>query len=160
MMDNYIQLKKKDTIKIGIKDENGNDTGNYLEFDLEDISLPLRIQRLEEEHKKNLNYLKMQFALIEKMEEKSGKKLLTNKEEERMKTIGEFYNREIKTIDLFLGEGGTEKILNGRKPYYEMFNDIMEALEPLEPIFKKSFEKVKNNIANKYKVTDSEVMEG
>lgn len=160
MMDNYIQLKKNNVIKIGIKDAEGNDTGNYLEFDLEDISLPLRIQQLEEEHKKNLNYLKMQFALIDKKEEKSGKKLFTNKEEEKMKVLIEFYDRESKTMDLVLGEGGTAKMLNGRKPYYEMFNDIMEALEPLEPIFKKGYENVKNKIVEKYKIKDTDVMEG
>lgn len=160
MTDNYIQLKKSNVLKIGIKDEEGNDTGNYLEFDLEDIGLPLRIQQLDEEHKKNLNYLKMQFALIDKKEEKSGKKILTNKEEEKSKVIIEFYNREIKALDLFLGEGGTEKILNGRKPYYEMFEDIMEALEPLEPLFKTNYENIRQSIIKKYKIAENDTMEG
>ena len=160
MTDNYIQLKKSNVLKIGIKDEEGNDTGNYLEFDLEDIGLPLRIQQLDEEHKKNLNYLKMQFALIDKKEEKSGKKILTNKEEEKSKVIIEFYNREIKALELFLGEGGTEKILNGRKPYYEMFEDIMEALEPLEPLFKTNYENIRQNIIKKYKIAENDTMEG
>ena len=122
-MENYIQLEKQDILKVGIKDENGNDTGEHLEFDLQDITFPLRIQRVEDEHKKNLNYLKMQFALIDKKPEKSGKKILTSKEEEKMKVIVEFYDRETKALDLLLGENGTKKLLNGRQPYYEMFND-------------------------------------
>ena len=77
-----------------------------------------------------------------------------------MKVLIEFYDRESKTMDLVLGDGGTAKMLNGRKPYYEMFNDIMEALEPLEPIFKKGYENVKNKIVEKYKIKDTDVMEG
>lgn len=153
-MENYIQLKKEDVLKIGIKDENGNDTGEYLEFDLQDMTLPLRVQKLEEEHKKNLNYLKMQEAIIKKKENKSGKKFLSSNEEEMLKVVIEFYNREIKTLDLLLGEGGTNKILNGRKPYFSMFNDIMEALEPIVPLFEKGYKDIKNRIVDKY--TDSE----
>lgn len=159
MIDNYIQLAKSSVLKIGIKDENGNDTGNYLEFDLEDIELPLRIQQLEEEHKKNLNYLKLQDTLINKKEDKKGKKLLSSREEEKLKVLKEFFNREIKALDLVLGEGGTEKILNGRKPYYGMFEDITQALEPLTPIFEEKFKQMKQNVIDKYKIKEENIME-
>lgn len=153
-MENYIQLKREDILKIGIRDENGNDTGEFLEFDLQDMTLPLRLQQLGEEHKKNLNFYKMKSALIEKKEDKVGKKLLSSKEEERFKLNLEFYDREIKTLDLFLGEGGTMKILNGRKPYFSMFNDIVEALEPALPLFKQGFENVREKMINKYSAYD------
>lgn len=159
MIDNYIQLTKNDVLKIGIKDENGNDTGNYLEFDLEDIELPLRIQQLGEEHKKNLNYLKMQYALIEKKEDKKGKKILSSREEDKAKALKEFYDREIKCLDLVLGEGGTSKVLNGRKPYFRMFDDIGKALDKLSPIFEKRMDEIKNNIIEKYKIKEEDVME-
>ena len=42
-MKDYIQLKKDNILKIGIKNAYGKDTGEYLEFDWEDIDLPLRI---------------------------------------------------------------------------------------------------------------------
>ena len=36
--DNVIQLKQaKDVLRLKIKDENGNDTGNFLEFNLGDL---------------------------------------------------------------------------------------------------------------------------
>ena len=44
-MDNYINIKKRDTLRIGLKDENGNvkldKDGHevFIEFDLEDINL-------------------------------------------------------------------------------------------------------------------------
>lgn len=159
MIDNYIQLSRNDVLKIGIKDENGNDTGNYIEFDLEDIELPLKIQQVDDEHKKNLNYLKMQYALIDKKENKTGKKILSSKEEEKAKVLKEFFDREIKTLDLILGEGGTLKVLNGRKPYYRMFDDIGEAIDKLGPIFENRMDKIKNDIINKYKLKEEAVME-
>ena len=155
-MENQIQLKREDILKVRIKDENGNDPGEYLEFDLQDMTMPLRLQQLEEEHKKNLNFYKMKSAIIDKKEDKVGKKLLSSNEEERLKLLLEFFDREIKTLDLFLGEGGTMKILNGRKPYFSMFNDIIEALEPVLPLFKQGYENVKNRIVAKYSINEED----
>ena len=42
-MADFIQLKKDNILRIGIKDTEGNDTGEHLEFDLEDIEFPLKI---------------------------------------------------------------------------------------------------------------------
>ncbi len=150
-METKIKLKKRDVIKVQIEDENGNDTGNYLEFDLQDVSLPLKFQQAIEEHKKNRNYLKMSYMLINKKPNHEGKKLLSSNDEEKWKVLNEFFNREIKILDLVLGEGGTEKILNGRKPYFEMFDDIMEYLEPLGDVIHKGYENITNKMINKYK---------
>ena len=161
-METKINLKREDILKVKIEDEEGNDTGNYLEFDLADTSLPLRVQQLEEEHKKNLNYLKMSFILIDKKEDKSGKKLLSSNQEEKYKVLNKFYEKEMDILDLVLGEGGTKKLLNGRNPYYTMFDDIMNYLEPLKPYFEKGLEEVKNKIKKKYIVNveeDADVLE-
>ena len=52
MAENFIQLNKNDTLKLGIRTEDGKDTGEFLEFNLEDIELPLRYQELLEKDKK------------------------------------------------------------------------------------------------------------
>ena len=65
-MENFIQLKKDNILRIGIKTAEGKDTGEHLEFDLEDLELPLRLNQSGVEHKKNLQQLKMQFQIIEK----------------------------------------------------------------------------------------------
>lgn len=150
-METKIKLNKKEDIyRVPIYDENDNDTGNYLEFDLQDIELPIRYMNATEEHKKNLNYVKMQFALIEKKPDKSGKKVLSSNEEEKYKVLLEYYDREIKTIDSVIGEGGTAKLLNGRKPYFEMFTDIMQYLEPINEMFKEGYQKMQDRIIEKY----------
>ena len=38
--ENYIQLKENnDTLKLRIRDKNGKDTGEFLEFNLEDFNI-------------------------------------------------------------------------------------------------------------------------
>lgn len=148
--ENFIQLKKDNILRIGIRDAEGNDTGEHLEFDMEDIELPLRLNKCEEEHRKNVQYVKMQFAIIDKKEDKKGKKILSWKEEEKIKVLKEFYNKEMQALDLFLGENGTKKLLNGRNPYYTMYDDIGEIIKPIIPKLKIKTEDIANRIKNKY----------
>jgi hypothetical protein len=63
-MENFVQLKKDNILRIGIKTADGVDTGNHLEFDMEDIELPLRLNQCELEHKKNLQSLQAQLPTI------------------------------------------------------------------------------------------------
>lgn len=160
-MADVIQLKKDNILRIGIKDSDGVDTGEHLEFDLEDIELPLRLNECEAKHRKNLEYLKNQFIIIDKKEEKKGKFILSWKEEEKLKALQEFYKREMEALDLFLGEDGTKKLLNGRKPYYSMYEDISEMLEPIMPKLKLRADDIANKIKDKYsnKATEKNVLE-
>lgn len=156
----YIQLKKDNIIRIGIKDSNGIDTGEHLEFDLESVDLPLNYQKCIEMHKKNLSNLKKQILMIDKRNDKKGNKLFSANEEEKIKAIKKFYIDEIKALDLFLGKNGTKKLLNGRAPYYSMFEDIIEMLEPILPIIEKGFSKIEKKVIDKYKVMkDDNILE-
>ena len=149
-MADFIQLKKDNIVRVGIKDANGNDTGEHLEFDMEDIELPLRVNECEARHRKNLEYLKMQFIIIDKKEEKKGKYILSWKEEEKLRVLKEYYKREMEALDLFLGENGTKKLLNGRNPYYSMYEDISEILKPILPNLKVSVDNLTEKIKKKY----------
>ena len=160
-MVDVIQLKKDSILRIGIKDANGVDTGEHLEFDLEDIELPLRLNECEAKHRKNLEYLRNQFVIIDKKEDKKGKFILSWKEEEKLKVLQEFYKREMEALDLFLGENGTSKLLNGRKPYYSMYEDINDMLKPILPKLKLKADDIANKIKEKYsnKATEKNVLE-
>ena len=160
-MTDVIQLKKDNILRIGIKDSNGVDTGEHLAFDLEDIELPLRLNQCDVQHKKNLEFLKNQFIIIDKKEDKKGKFLLSWKEEEKLKVLQEFYKREMEALDLFLGKDGTNKLLNGRKPYYSMYEDINDMLVPILPKLKLKADDIANKIKEKYsnKATEKNVLE-
>ena len=158
-MENFIQLKKDNILKIGIKTADGKDTGEHLEFDLEDIEMPLKLNQCDYEHRKNLEWLKMQITIIDKKQDKKGKQWLSWKEEEKVKTFNEFYKKEMATLDLFLGENGTSKLLNGRKPYYSMYDDINEIIEPILPLIKERTESINDKIRAKYNNNKSDVIE-
>ena len=148
--ENFIQLKKNNILKIVTEDILGYDTGEYLEFDLEDIELPLKLNECDAKHRKNLEHLRNQFIIIDKKEDKKGKKILSWKEEEKLKVLQEFYKREMGALDLFLGENGTKKLLNGRNPYYSMYEDINDMLEPIMPKLKLRADDIANRIKEKY----------
>lgn len=151
-----IRLKKDNIFRVGIQDQDGNDTGNILEFDLEDLELPFRAQEAEYRHTKNAEKLRADFILADKKPEKKGKKLMSSREEEKMRALREFYSQEEKALDLFLGEGGTRKLLNGRNPYFEMFDDFLECLEPIMPKLELHKKDIVEKIKQKYSTKKEE----
>lgn len=164
-MENYIKIKpKKDILKLGIMDEDGNivkdNYGNEvcLEFDLADIDLPIKYNKCVAMINDAKKELKMQMIIIDKKQDHKGKGYLTYNEEAKVKAVKNFYKKMETAMDLFLGEGGTRKYLNGRNPYYEMFDDIGEALKPYEDKFKLTLTDMTDRIKNKYKVVESDVL--
>lgn len=164
-MEEYIKIKpKKDMLKLGIMDEKGSvvkdDNGNkvYLEFDLADIDLPIRYNKCVAMINEAKKELKMQMIIIDKKQDHEGKGYLTVNQEAKVKAVKNFYKKMEVAMDLFLGEGGTKKYLNGRNPYYEMFDDISEALQPYESKFKLTLTDMTERIKKKYKITENDVL--
>lgn len=161
----YIKLKqRKDILKLGIineegeiiKDNNGDEI--FLEFDLGDVELPLKYNKCINLMNQARNNLKAQFIIIDKKQDHKGKQLLSSNEEAKVKAVRQFYKDMEQAMDLFLGEGGTKKFLNGRNPYYEMWDDIDEMLKPYHSKMKLTVTDMTNRIKEKYKVTESDVL--
>jgi hypothetical protein len=150
--DNEIQLKRNDDIlRLRIVDENGNDTGNYLEFDLEDIELPIKWQQLAEEDKKNRAYVKNQIAIIEKKQDHKGKKLLSANEEAKIRAMQDFYKKEVEVYNMFLGDNGVQKLLNGRKLSWGTLTEIDDIIiNTILPKLEINAENIKDKIMKKY----------
>lgn len=129
MMDDFIQLKKDNIIRLGIKDANGKDTGEHLEFDLEDIELPLKYQEFIEKQKKLKNNFLNKLALIEKRPDIKGKKFLSKNEEDKNIAIRDFLNDEVEIYNIFLGENGVQKLLQGRRIGWNTFSEIDEIID-------------------------------
>lgn len=157
MKENIIKLNNDNILRFTIEDENGNDTGNYLEFDLEDIELPLRYQELVEKDKKNKQWLDNQFTIIEKRQDVKGKKLLTKNQEDKLKAINEYLKKEEEVYDMFLGEDGVKKLLNGRKLRWTTFNEIDEIISDcIIPKLDINLDNMANKIKSKYKIDEKE----
>ena len=153
-MENYIQLKEnEDILKLRIRDEKGKDTGEMLVFNLQDIDLPLRLQQMEEADKKNRANLRNQFVIIDKKEDHKGKKLFSAKEEAKIKAMQEFYKKEIDIYNLFLGERGVQKLLNGRELSWNTLEEIDEIIEKaIQPKLQINADSIKEKIAKKYSI--------
>lgn len=160
MTDNIIKLKDNDILRLEIETSKGEKTGEYLEFDLEDIELPLKFQELIEKDKKNKESLKNQIFIIEKRQDVKGKKLLSKNEEDKIKAINDFFNKEIEVYNIFLGENGVQKLLNGRKIGWTTLQEIDDIISnQIKPHIDISMEKITNKIKDRYGVqTNKEVI--
>lgn len=154
MIDNTIQkigLKNENILKLEIVDEKGNSTGEYLEFDLEDIELPFKYQEIIERLKKSRQNLKNQFTIIEKKQDHKGKKLMSSNEEEKLKALNNFYKEQVEIYNIFLGENGVQKLLNGRKLRWTTLSEIDELIEKqIAPQLNVTMDDITKKIKSKY----------
>ena len=151
MKEDFIQLNKGDVLRLKIRTEDGKDTGEFLEFSLSDIELPLRYQELIEKDKKNKENLRNQMLIIDKREDVKGKKLLTKNEEDKIKALNEFFLKEVQVYNMFLGARGVEKLLNGRKFTWTTLQEIDEIIEKqIAPHLDISMKKITDKVKEKY----------
>ena len=159
-MKEYVQLKEDNLLRVIIKDKNGNETNYELVFAIEDIEMPLKVSKSEYEHRKNVDWVKNQFIIIDKKQDKQDG-LLTLKQRLKLEAFKEYYQKEIDALDLILGEGKTNEILKvmKRKPYYSMFEDIIGMLEPIMPKLKQNTDDIINKIKDKYTKKEENTLE-
>lgn len=155
MTENFVQLKKDDILRLGIKTADGKDTGEFLEFDLEDVELPLKYQEVIEKDKKNKEYLRNQLLIIDKRTDVNTKnKLLSKNEEDKIKALNDFFRREIEVYNAFLGKNGVQKLLNGRKIGWTSLQEIDEIIaKQIAPHIDLKMEKIADKIKGKYSQT-------
>lgn len=160
MTDNFIQLNNDNILRLEIVDSKGVSTGEHLEFDLEDIELPLKYQELIEEDKKNADHLKNQILIIDKREDVKGKKLMSKNEEDKIKALNDYFKKEEQIYNMLLGENGVKKLLNGRKLGWTSLKEIDEIIEKqIMPHINVSVDNITKKIKEKYnKATDNEVL--
>lgn len=151
MKDNFIQLNESDVLRFKIKTIDGKETGECLEFDLEDIELPLKYQELIEKDKKNKENLRNQMLIIDKRQDVKGKKLLSKNEEDKLKALQDFFIKEVEIYNMFLGERGVQKLLNGRKIGWTSLQEIDEIIEKqIAPHIDINLNKITEKVKEKY----------
>lgn len=156
MTDNVIKLNDDNVLRLSIQTSDGKNTGEYLEFQLDDIELPLRYQELLEKDKKNKEHLRNQMLIIDRREDVKGKKILSKNEEDKIKALNEFFIKEIEVYNMFLGARGVEKLLNGRKFTWTTLNEIDEIIEKqISPHLDISMKNITDKVKEKYSQTKS-----
>lgn len=151
MTDNIIKLNKDNVLRLGIQTVDGEDTGEVLEFDLEDIELPLKLQDMIEKDKKCKEQLRNQMLIIDKRQDVKGKKLLSKNEEDKIKAINEFFNKEVEVYNMFLGENGVQKLLNGRKIGWTTLQEIDDIIDKqIKPHLDFGMKNITEKVKEKY----------
>jgi len=151
MTDNVIKLNKDNILRLKIETSEGIDTGEIISIDLEDIELPLKYQELVEKDKKNKENLRNQILIIDRRQDVKGKKLLSKNEEDKIKALNEFFNKEVEVYNIFLGENGVQKLLNGRKLGWTTLQEIDEIIEKqIMPYVEIDMKKITDKVKQKY----------
>lgn len=160
-MEAYIKLKKdEDILRFKIQDENGNDTGETLEFDLMDLNLFDRYNELIYKDKKAREKLQADMIRIEKMKSTKGKNVISEKNEATIKAYKEFFKEEEVVYNLFLGENGVKKLLNGRALGLTTLAEIDGIIEEyIMPKLENNVKNIKKHIAEKYKIKKDDIIE-
>lgn len=152
-----IQLKNDNILRLEINNDKGEKTGEYLEFDLEDIELPLIYQDIIEKLKISRKKLKNQFIIIDKKQDSKGKKLLSANEEAKIKALNSFYKEQVNIYNMFLGKNGVQKLLNGRKLRWSTLEEIDEIIEKqIAPKLDITIDKISKKIKEKYSTNKEE----
>lgn len=127
--ENFIRLNNDNILRLKIETSEGKETGEIISIDLEDIELPLKYQDLLEQNKKNKKWIRDEFIIIDKRQDVKGKKLMSKNEEDKIKALNTFFNKEVEIYNLFLGENGVQKLLNGRKLGWTSLKEIDKIIE-------------------------------
>lgn len=142
-----IERNREDFYRLQI-----NDTEDYIEFDLTDISLPERVMNAADNiAKMDSDYQREKQEIINnnQNEEQRVRKLINLEKEKSLAMRKEF--------DSFLGEGSCQKIF-GNANYYGMYLQLFEALEPHFKKMEIKLKKGKEKLAKKYLNNDSDVI--
>lgn len=147
----YIQLNDDDILRLEIKTPDGKPTGEMLEFDLQDIELPLKYQEIVDMNKKNKQNYANQIKMIKGRKDLKGKKLMSKNQEDLIKATSEFFKKEAEAYDIFLGKGGVNKLLHGRPLGWTSLEEIEEIVDKqIMPYLDLSMENIENKIIKKY----------
>lgn len=149
-----IVLNNSEDIKrFYVYTKDGKKTGEHLDFDLEDIELIDRLDRIYNKILKNQQWIKNEMAVIDRKQDfKKKNSLMSNNEKLKYEAIKKYYNEQRNAFDLFLGENGVEKLLYGRKFEWGTLNEISEIISnQIYPQLKISMKNITEKVKEKYK---------
>lgn len=141
-----LRVEKDNVYKIEV-----NDKGEYIEFDLLDIELPIKLINASEELEKQkaIHEQKIDDLMASNLEPKES--MLKQYEIDK-----EFCKTMRGVIDGLFGEGSSQKIF-GEANRLGMFNDFFTQLEPHLDKIIIDVEQVKKKLMKKYNVMENKI---
>ena len=151
----YIELSESTNIlRLWLRTKDGKETGECLEFNLKDIELLDRLQKVNDDTNKNQQWLNNQFVIIDKKQDFTKKgKILSNNQQAKYDAIKNYLKKQRDIYDLFLGKNGVEKLLNGRKFEWETVIEIENIIKnQIAPQLDVTMDNITKEIKDKYKL--------
>lgn len=155
----FIQLNNSDDVlTLWIKTKEGVETGECLTFDMEDVDLLDNLDKMRVETNKNHQWVNNQLTIINKKEDFTKKgELMSNNTKESYKVIKSYFKRQKEIFDIFLGQGGVDKLLYGRKFEWGTLTEILKIINnQIEPLLKETTENIINKVKTKYDYSNKE----
>lgn len=149
-----ITLNNSEDIKrFYVYTKDGKKTGEHLDFDLEDIELIDKLDKIYNKILKNQQWIKNEMTVIDKKQDfKKKNNFMSNNEKLKYEAIKKYYNEQRNAFDMFLGENGVEKLLYGRKFEWGTLNEISEIISnQIYPQLKISMKNITDKVKEKYK---------
>lgn len=135
-----LRVEKDNVYKIEV-----NDKGEYIEFDLLDIELPIKLINASEELEKQKTIHEQKIEELKKENLEPKENMLKQYEIDK-----EFCQIMRNVLDNLFGEGASQKIF-GDTNRITMFNDFFTQLEPHLDKIIINVEQVKKDLIEKYK---------
>ena len=137
---------------LNIYTKDGKDTGEVLEFNLKDIELLDRLDKMHNENIKNQKWINDQLVIIDKKQDFERKGyLLSNNERLKYDALKSFYKKQREIFDMFLGKGGVDKLLYGRVFQWDTIVEIKKIInEQIEPYLDINMKDIESEIKQKY----------
>lgn len=145
-----IDLSKNESVTV-LKTKNGD-----IEIDLTDLNTLDSMVRFAENYYKMGARIEKKLELAKTKSDKLGKnKILTEKQKYEMQLYKEEIEKAKSEIDLFLGNGSSEKLF-GKRMSILMFRDFIEVLSPFIEKAQENAIKAMNETRKKYDISDDD----
>ena len=158
----FIKLEgSKDTRRFWITTRDGKETGEYIEINLEGISMLDKIDQFYHDYPKNRKWIRDELLIIQKKQDFTKKgQLMSNNQRLEYEAVKIYYQMQKQGFDLFLGTGGVDKLLYGRDLEWDTIEEIEKIIsEQIIPDLDVSMENIKNKIIKKYNVDKKDAEE-
>ena len=159
---NYIKLEgTKYTKKFWIVTKEGKETGEYIEINLEGISILDKIDKFYHDYPKNRKWIRDELLIIKKKQDFTKKgELMSNNQRLEYEAIKKYYNMQKNTFDLFLGKDGVDKLLYGRDLEWNTIDEIQKLItEQIIPQLDITIENITNKIKKQYNLKEEDIEE-
>lgn len=158
----FIKLEgNNDTKKFWITTKDGEETGEYIEINLEGLGILDRIDQFYHDYPKNRKWIRDELLIIQKKQDFTKKgDLMSNNQRMEYEALKKYYNMQKDTFDLFLGKGGVDKLLYGRELEWDSIEEIQKIIvKQIIPQLNVTMDNITNKIIKQYNVNKEDIEE-